>query len=320
MTTFPTLDPELAAAVAMLPDADFSDVPSSRAALDDFVTAFLADLSYEGVSVQLLQAPGEGTDPDVSVRLLTPASASGPVPVLMWMHGGGFVVGSAAASDAFSTSVVRELGIAVASIDYRLAPDTPFPGPANDCYAALTFLHSRAAELGLDPTRIAVGGESAGGCLAAATVLRARDEGTIPVAFQVLEIPVLDDRLRTVSMTDFVGTPVFNRPLAEMVWKYYLGPEHAGDDVSPYAAPARATDLRNLPPTYIQTMELDPLRDEGIEFGLRLLQSGVSVELHSFPGTFHGCAMVAGAEVVRRAGAETLNALKVGLRLSSQSQ
>lgn len=321
MTTFPTLDPELAAAVALLPKGDFSDLPAARSAMNSLIDAFLAGLSYDNAHLQVLSVPGMGDDPDVEVRFFTPEDATGPLPLLMWIHGGGFAVGTAAASDAYCLDVVRKLGFAVASVEYRLAPETPFPGPHNDCYAALTYLHSHADELAIDPDRIAVGGESAGGGLAAGVVLRARDEGVIPIAYQHLEVPVLDDRMNTVSMTNFVDTPLWNRPNAELSWQYYLGPEYAGPsdpNVSLYAAPARATDLSGLPPTYLCTMELDPLRDEGIEFGLRLLQSGVSVELHSFPGTFHGSGMVVAAEVSRRAVAELLNAIKRGLRATSR--
>lgn len=137
------------------------------------------------------------------------------------------------------------------------------------------------------------------------------------MAFQFLEIPELDDRLATVSMTNFVDTPLWHRPNAILSWKYYLGESYSGPedpDVSIYAAPSRATDLTGLPPTYLSTMELDPLRDEGIEYALRLLQAGVSVELHSFPGTFHGSALVATAAVSERGAAEALTALRRGLR------
>ena len=233
---------------------------------------------------------------------------------------GGFAIGTAESSDLFCVEVARELGFAVANVEYRLAPETPFPGPVNDCYAALLYIHAHAEKLGVDPSRIAVGGQSAGGGLAAGTVLKARDEGVVPVAFQFLDIPALDDRLATVSMTNFVDTPLWHRPNAILSWKYYLGESYSGPehpDVSIYAAPSRATDLTGLPPTYLSTMELDPLRDEGIEYALRLLQAGVSVELHSFPGTFHGSTLVATAAVSERGAAEALTALRRGLRSPS---
>ncbi|MHA4853457.1 alpha/beta hydrolase [Rhodococcus sp. MSC1_016] len=320
MTSFPTLDPELAAAVTMLPNLDFSDLPSARATFDSLVGSLLADLSFDGVRVQELSVPGLGDDPDVGVRFFTPENAEGPLPVLLWIHGGGFAIGTAASSDPFCVEVVRELGCAVASVEYRLAPETPFPGPLDDCYAALTHLHAHADDWGIDPSRIAVGGQSAGGGLAAGTVLRARDEGVVPVAFQLLDIPELDDRLTTASMTTFVDTPLWHRPNAILSWQYYLGASYAGPedpDVSIYAAPARATDLRGLPPTYLCTMELDPLRDEGIDYALGLLRAGISVELHSFPGTFHGSGLLATAEVSKRAMSEALDALRRRLRVVS---
>ncbi|MEH6795474.1 MAG: alpha/beta hydrolase [Rhodococcus sp. (in: high G+C Gram-positive bacteria)] len=294
MTNYPTLDPELAAAITMLPSADFSDIQSARSTFIALIDAMLADLSMDGVSVRELTVPGLDGAPDVVVRFFTPEHVEGPLPVLVWIHGGGFAVGTASSSDPYCVDVVRELGFAVANIEYRLAPETPYPGPLDDCYAALEYIHSHADELGVDPARIAVGGQSAGGGLAAGTVLRARDEGVVPVAFQLLEIPELDDRLNTVSMTAFVDTPMWHRPNAILSWQYYLGESYSGPDdpnVSIYAAPARATDLAGLPPTYVATMELDPLRDEGIDYAVRLLQAGVSVELHSFPGTFHGSSI-----------------------------
>ncbi|MDV7354716.1 alpha/beta hydrolase [Rhodococcus oxybenzonivorans] len=320
MTSFPTLDPELAAAVTMLPNLDFSDLPSARATFDSLVGSLLADLSFDEVRVQELSVPGLGDDPDVGVRFFTPENAEGPLPVLLWIHGGGFAIGTAASSDPFCVEVVRELGCAVASVEYRLAPETPFPGPLDDCYAALTHIHAHADEWGIDASRIAVGGQSAGGGLAAGTVLRARDEGVVPVAFQLLDIPELDDRLTTASMTTFVDTPLWHRPNAILSWQYYLGTSYAGPEdpnVSIYAAPARATDLRGLPPTYLCTMELDPLRDEGIDYALGLLRAGISVELHSFPGTFHGSGLLATAEVSKRAIAEALDALRRRLRVVS---
>jgi acetyl esterase/lipase len=316
MTTFPTIDPELAAAISMLPNIDITDLPSARTMFDGLIRTMLADRSFDGVALRELSVPGRGSDPEVPIRFFIPDNAAGPVPVLLWIHGGGFVVGTAESSDPFCIQVARELGFAVASVEYRLAPETPFPGPLDDCYAALLYIHSHAEELGVDPNRIAVGGQSAGGGLAAGTALKARDEGVVPVAFQFLEVPALDDRLETVSMTNFVDTPGWTRPKAILSWNYYLGESYSGPedpDVSIYAAPSRATDLTGLPPTYLSAMELDPLRDEGIEYALRLLQAGVSVELHSFPGTFHGSGFIATAAVSERGAAEALTALRKGL-------
>ena len=163
------------------------------------------------------------------------------------------------------------------------------------------------------PERIAVLGGSAGGGLAAATALLARDRGGPPLCFQMLHIPELDDRLDTPSMQAFVDSPVWNRPLAVQSWRAYLGELSGRDDVPVYAAPARATDLRGLPPAYVSTAENDPLRDEGLLYGMRLLQAGVSVELHQFPGTFHGSAMVVSAAVSQRAHREAAEVLRRAL-------
>ncbi|MER5371185.1 alpha/beta hydrolase [Streptomyces sp. NPDC002722] len=323
MTDFSTLDPELAAAVEMLPKIAFSNLAETRTTFESLMASALAGLDTSGVELSILSAPGyEDEDPDVAIRFFAPESAQGRIPVLMWVHGGGFATGTAQGADPICIAVVRALGIAVASVEYRLAPETPFPGPVDDCYAALKYLHSNAVDLAIDPDAIAVGGQSAGGGLAAGTVLMARDKGEVPVAFQLLDIPELDDRLETTSMKTFVDTPVWNRANAILSWRYYLGQSYLGPTdatVSPYAAPSRATDLSGLPRTYISTMELDPLRDEGIAYALALLHVGVSVELHSFPGTFHGSSLIAAA-VSQRQMTELIGALGRGLNVSVPAQ
>ncbi|MFD3486876.1 alpha/beta hydrolase [Streptomyces sp. NPDC058665] len=318
MTKFPTLDPELAAAVAAIPDLDLSDVAAARELNNTLSEPALAALSYDGVDVFDVSAPGLADAPDVPIRLLRPAGVRGELPVVLAIHGGGFVLGRARDYEYFCLDVVRELGIAVANVEYRLAPETPFPGPLDDCYAALSYVHANSEELEIDPARIAVGGSSAGGGLAAGTVLKARDEGGAPIAFQYLVSPALDDRLSTPSSIQFVDTPVVNRRTGVLSWQHYLGGDYTGPDdpdVSVHAAPGRAVDLSGLPPTYIAAMELDPLRDENIEYALRLLQAGVSVELHSHPGAFHGSTELAPlAEISVRAQREIIDALGRGLR------
>jgi acetyl esterase/lipase len=306
-------DPELAPVVEMLPTSDFADVERSRAWINELIGATNAGVDTSGVTIADHEVPvPDGTV--VPVRTYAPEAAApaGGRPALLDIHGGGFVVGSIEIEHGFAVQVAREIGALVAVVEYRLAPEHPFPAGLEDCYAALAWLHTEAGALGIDPARIAVGGQSAGGGLAAATALLARDRGGPPLCFQFLGIPELDHRLETTSMRTFVDTPMWHRANAELSWRYYLGPEPG--EVSPYASPAIATDLSGLPPAYVTTMEFDPLRDEGILYALRMMEAGVSVELHTFPGTFHGSAFVQTADVSRRAHAELLVALRRGLR------
>jgi acetyl esterase/lipase len=248
-----------------------------------------------------------------------PADREGTVPGLLYIHGGGFILGDL---DMFHASLLRlvdELGIVIVSVDYRLAPEHPFPAPVEDCYAALTWTAAKAAELGIDPERLGVGGESAGGGLAAAVALLARDRGGPALRFQYLGIPELDDRLETPSMQAYVDTPMWNRPNAVYSWTSYLGAEPGGAEVSPYAAPARATDLAGLPPAFVTTCQFDPLRDEGIQYAQRLLQAGVTTELHHYPGTFHGSGIIQDAAVSRRMLVDEVAALRRGLGVTSKA-
>jgi len=307
-------DPAFRDLIPSLPTiSDISTAEKVREARSTRIAMFPAPPDRDDVAKQDLRVPGPANAPDVLVRVYRPrAAASAPRPGVFEIHGGGFMMGDIAMMDPWCQRVAGEIGAVVVSVEYRLAPEHPFPAGVEDCYAALSWMATEAKSLGIDPERIAVAGQSAGGGLAAATALLARDRGGPRLCFQLLEIPELDDRLDTPSMLAFTDTPLWNRPNAVWSWKHYLGPNHRGE-VSPYAAPARAENLAGLPPAYISTMEFDPLRDEGILYGLRLLQAGVSVELHSFPGTFHGSAMIPTAAVSRRAGAELMVALRRGL-------
>ncbi len=254
--------------------------------------------------------------PPVPIRVYRPkAVAKGLRPCVFEIHGGGFMTGSIEMMDPWCQAYAAELDALVVSVEYRLAPEHPFPAGLEDCYAGLQWTAANADDLGIDPARIAVAGQSAGGGLAAATALLARDRGGPPLCFQLLEIPELDDRLETPSMKEFNDTPLWNRPNAVWSWRHYLGPNHTGE-VSPYAAPARAKDLSGLPPAYVSTMEFDPLRDEGIEYAVRLLQSGVPCELHSYAGTFHGSALLPGAEPSKRNTREVGEVLRRALATS----
>jgi acetyl esterase/lipase len=254
----------------------------------------------------------------VKVRIYTPAErAAQPSAALLYIHGGGFVVGSIDTEHASSAMLARKLGIAVISIEYRLAPEHSYPAGLEDCYAALGWVHEQAAALQIDRARIGVFGQSAGGGLAAALALLTRDRNGPALCFQFLGIPELDDRLDTPSMRAFIDTPLWHRPNAILSWKYYLGANYqaGADDIPAYAAPARATDLSGLPPAYVSAMEFDPLRDEDVIYALKLMQSGVAVELHTYPGTFHGSSLIAHAAVSKRQQQEMLDVLRRGLKI-----
>jgi acetyl esterase/lipase len=240
---------------------------------------------------------------DVPVRIYRPHEAQGAV---IWLHGGGFVMGDIDSDDPWAIRLAAGSGATVISVGYRLAPENPFPAALDDAYAVLVWTVEHAAELGLDPERIAVGGHSAGGGLAAALALRARDEQGPSIRFQLLNEPGLDDRQESWSARNFTDTPWLYRDKVTAMWRYYLGSAPA----SPHAAPARADDLSGLPPAYIATAEFDPVRDEGIDYAQRLLRAGVSVDLHQWPGTFHGSQAILSAAVSQRQIAELGAALR----------
>jgi acetyl esterase/lipase len=222
-------------------------------------------------------------DPDVQVLVYRPQGVQGPLPVVLSVHGGRSATSAPIPSP--HDAMGRRAPLPVVGVD-RLAE--PRPAPPEDCYAALTWVWDDADRLGIDRDRIVVAGGSAGGALCAALTLMARDRGGPRIAFQLLLIPVTDDRLETPSMRQGASAPGFSGTAAEGMWLHYLGEQYDRSATSPYAAPARAESLAGLPPAYIQTNGLDPLRDEGIAYAQRLLVEGVPVELHNVPNAYHG--------------------------------
>ena len=287
------MDPELEPFLPLFPPADLTDPTTARKNLAGLAARAPAP-DAAGLEIDDRTVPA---DPDVPVRIYRPHRAQGAV---VWLHGGGFVMGDLDTEHPWATRIADASGAVVISVGYRRAPEHRFPAALDDAYAVLTWTAEHAAELGVDPGRIAVGGHSAGGGLAAAVALRARDQQGPPIRFQLLNQPELDDRQETWSAQNFTDTPWMTRDKLAATWQHYLGSAVA----SPYAAPARAADLSGLPPAYIATAEFDPLRDEGITYALRLLQAGVPVELHQWPGTFHGSQAILSAEVSQRQIAE----------------
>jgi len=304
-------DPDLVDLIPLLPAvSDLSSLEAIQAVRDQGFALGEPPAVLDDVVREDRLVPGPEGSPDVEVRIHRPkASADASRPGLFEIHGGGFLMGSKDMMDPWCDRVASEANAVVVSTDYRLAPEHPFPAGVEDCYAALCWMGEHAEELEFDPARLAIAGQSAGGGLAAACALLARDRGGPDLCFQLLEIPELDDRLETPSMQQFTDTPLWNRPNAVWSWRHYLGPDHQGE-VSPYAAPARAENLEGLPPAYVSTMEFDPLRDEGILYALRMMQAGVPVELHAYPGTFHGSSLLPNADASRRNAEEVLQVLK----------
>ncbi len=225
---------------------------------------------------------------EIHIRLYRPAGGVEPLPVLFWIHGGGLMFGSVAMDEGRSGALVAETGAAVASVEYRLAPEHPFPTPLEDCYAGLCWVAEQGAELGLDPDRLAIGGASAGGGLAAGLALLARDRGGPRACFQLLRYPMLDDRNQTASSHAQTDPRAWNRSANALGWSAYLGEAAGGPEVSHHAAPARCADPAGLPPAVITVGDLDLFLDEDVAYAQALGRAGVPVELHVYPGAYHG--------------------------------
>lgn len=270
----------------------------------------LAPLENDCVLLDELSVPGLANAPDVPVRLYRPEGATEPVGCIFHIHGGGYVGGSARELEPVHRPLAAELGCAIVSVDYRLAPETRFPGAIEDCYAALSWTFAEAGRWGVDPARIGVMGESAGGGHAASLALMARDRGEFELAFQHLIYPMIDDRTCVSEANPYAGEYIWTRHNNHFGWAALLGHAPGEGHVSPYAAVARADDLSGLPPTFIGTAALDLFVDENIEFAARLIRAGVPTELHVWPGAFHGFDVMPGPAVADAARAASTAALR----------
>lgn len=312
MAKYDGVDPELIPALEAMPPVEFSaeGLPMIRAAF----AAIGDSMPGRAASEKLVSIAYTKTKDgfDLPMRVHKPQKPrTGKMPALLSIHGGGYVIGDAALGDQTSRLRADAAGCVVVSVDYRLAPEHPYPIPTEDCFAALEWIHAQADALNVDRNRIGITGDSAGGGLAAGVTLLARDRGGPKIAFQHLIYPMLDDRtcLRK-DVPPNVGAHIWTPASNTFGWTSLLGRAPGGADISEYAAPARAFSLAGLPPAFIYVGALDLFVDEDIAYAQRLMQAGVSTELHVYPGAYHGFEIGVDAAVTKQAAQDSIAALK----------
>jgi acetyl esterase/lipase len=307
------VDPELLVGLDRFSGFEYSNdtLPAVRQGLDAMLAAMPHPVA-SGVDVQerTIASP-EGHK--FSLLIHTPTEPAPLRPAVLYIHGGGYIIGTAGMAMAPNQQTAINADCVVVSVDYRLAPETTHPGPVEDCYTALKWLHEHAESLGVDPTRIALSGESAGGGLAAALALLTRDRGEIRLIHQHLVYPMLDDRTCAAKPHPYAGEFVWTPQSNHFGWSALLGCAPGSNGVSPYAAAARAESVAGLPSTYIAVGALDLFAEEDIEYARRLMRAGVPTELHVYPGAYHGFEMVADAQITKRANHNSITALRRAL-------
>ncbi len=307
------LDPELRVVVEQVPALDLTDLPAARAALAEMYAQINSGGPNPRVTHSDHMAPGRDGNPNVMVRVFRPVDASVPMPCLYWTQGGGYVLTAPDMDDQFCEEIVDKHQCVVVSVDWRRAPEHPFPAPADDCYAGLSWTVSSAEELGIDPSRIVIGGHSSGGGSTAGLALLVRDRGEFSIAHQLLIYPMLDDINSTPASHLVTDPQVWNRTSNEIGWRGYLGDTYGTENVSPYAAPTRMKDLAGLAPATVLTGELDLFVDENVQYAQRLMQAGVPTELHVYRAAHHGFdRMAPQAKVSQRFIADRDAALQYG--------
>lgn len=313
------MDPELWAVYSQLPvlPDPVTDILGARRQMLEMIAGAYGDRAPDPrVSREDREINGPAGKLSLPVRIYRPAGQPRPLPALLWIHGGGFTLGHPDQDDPLCERIVTETNCVVVSVDYRLAPEHPFPAATDDCHAGLQWLYQNANDLQVVAERIAVGGASAGGGIAAGVALMARDRSEIPLCYQLLLCGCLDDRHVTLSAHEITDERSWSRSKSLSGWSAYLGrtvPDPA-TNVSHYAAPARATELAGSAPAFLMVGELDLMRDETVNYASRLLQAGVSTELHVWPGAFHGFEVLAPeASLSRAAVTSYLTALKRAL-------
>jgi acetyl esterase/lipase len=309
------IDPEVRPPLDALLDAvpggfnAMPDIVQRRAAMDAMNSGIeLPD--NPNVTKEDRTVPGPDGEPDITVRIYNPVNSTGTLPGIYYIHSGGMILGNVEGEDPTAMRICEQINSVVVSVEYRLAPEHPYPAPVEDCYAGLIWMAENAADLAFDPARLAIFGASSGGGLAIATALTARDRGGPAVKFMMPLYPMIDDTNTSASSQEIVDIGVWDRTANLEAWAWYLG----GKPADQYAAPTRAEDLAGLPPTFIDVGTVDLFRDEDITFAQRLMAAGVPTELHVHPGSYHGAEMFApDAALAKRTWARRFDALKRAL-------
>jgi acetyl esterase/lipase len=313
------LDPELAVVAAALPRMDLSDLASARETERLLVDHLPTYEARTALSIRDITVAGRQDAADVSARVYAPAEPSPPAPALLYLHGGAYVMGGLPLADSTARMIVDRSGVIVVAVDYRLAPEHPYPAGLEDSYAVLRWAVDKGAEYGIDTDRLGVLGESAGGGLAAALALLARDRHGPRLTAQFLDAPTIDDCLNTPSMRTLSDTPAWQSANSPRSWRYYLlgTAEPGGADVPIYAAPGRAmvNDLSGLPPAFVTAYQVDPTRDEGLDYAHRLIQAGVPTEVHHYACAFHMAHIIPGTAIGARMIADRIEAIRRMMRL-----
>jgi len=313
------LDPELKGPIktmlSQMPLMSFDDLPAARAASKKMIAAMKMQWpTLRGVKTADRSIAGPKGAPKIDVRIYRPEKRSAKLPALLWIHGGGYMLGEIDQEDLTANQFTLSANCVTVSVGYRLAPEHPYPVPLEDCYAALKWLAAHADEIGADRSRIAIGGASAGGGLAAGLALLARDRAEVNIVFQLLVYPMIND-CNIAPASDVLPDTLFWTRANNLVgWRSYLGCQPGGKGISCYAAASRATNLEGLPPAYITVGDLDLFAQEDIDYARRLIEAGVSTELHVYPGGCHAFDMlVAGSDISQRFVKDMHRALKKAL-------
>ncbi|MGL5512420.1 MAG: alpha/beta hydrolase [Sporomusa sp.] len=292
--TIERIDPELLPAFESQQPLDFekNSIKPFREYFASLVDS--PDLPYDSaVKVYNVHISGADNQTNLRLRIYEPTVKKDNLAGIYWIHGGGFLFGVPEQDEAQSIRFAKEVGVVVVAVDYRLAPEHPYPAALNDCYAGLIWFAQNSETLGVDKDRIAVAGASAGGGLCASVSLLARDKGGPKLAFQMPLYPMIDDRFITPASREEIDFRVWNATANRYAWQAYIGDLTGSSKVSEYMAPARAADLAGLPPAYSCVGNLDPFRDDTIDYMARLVQAGVPAELHLYPGAYHAFEVIA---------------------------